>query len=150
VPIAQAGPPAKNAAPLQQACGVPAVSARHVLRKCVARCAAACASRSRFPGPACAPAVCPRRRARRRLTRSPRPPAAVSGSPPEEPVVSKTSGLLFERRLIEKALAVSARIAGLCGRRSARQGQHSACCLAGRACWPGARVRPSTHAQARC
>ena len=34
------------------------------------------------------------------------PPPPVSGSPPEEPVVSKTTGLLYERRIIEKALAV--------------------------------------------
>ena len=32
---------------------------------------------------------------------------AVSGTVPEEPVVSKKSGLLFERRLIEKVVKVS-------------------------------------------
>lgn len=40
----------------------------------------------------------------RRLT----PALAVSGSPPEEPVVSTKTGHLYERRLIEKALAVRA------------------------------------------
>ena len=34
------------------------------------------------------------------------PLLAVSGVTPEDPVVSVKSGLLFERRLIEKALAV--------------------------------------------
>jgi pre-mRNA-processing factor 19 len=39
-----------------------------------------------------------------------RPPApAVSGAVPEEPVVAKPSGLLFERRLIEKVLAETGR-----------------------------------------
>jgi len=34
--------------------------------------------------------------------------AAVSGTVPEEPVINKQSGLLFEKRLIEKHVQVSA------------------------------------------
>jgi hypothetical protein len=43
----------------------------------------------------------------------PSPAAEVSGEVPEEPVLSKKSGLLFERRLIERYIEVLLRFPAL-------------------------------------